>query len=103
MVKTFNGDGDVTNWLKKAKLVARLKKIVDLATFLPLYLEGPAFEVFDQKIEVDKMDSNKIKCILLSAFAQNIFTAYELFRQRSWMAGEQVDVFLAELRKLARG
>ena len=40
MVKGFSGEGDLVAWLKKAKLVAKLAKIGDLASFVPLYLEG---------------------------------------------------------------
>lgn len=103
MVKTYDGtSGDVACWLKKVKLVAKLKKAGDLASFIPLYLEGPAFEVYDQMEETEKEDAKKIEETLLNAFALSSFNAYETFRQRSWMAGEAVDVFLADLRRLAR-
>ena len=103
MIKAFDGSsGDVACWLKKVKLVVKLKKAGDLANFIPLYLEGSAFEVYDQMDEDDKGDAAKIEETLLNAFAQSSFGAYETFRQRSWMVGEAVDVFLADLRRLAR-
>ena len=42
MIRPFSGEGDVVAWLKKIQLVAKLQKITDLASFLPLYLEGEA-------------------------------------------------------------
>ena len=40
MVKTFSGEGDVEAWLAKVELVAKLTSIDDVASFIPLYLEG---------------------------------------------------------------
>ena len=46
-------------------------------------------------------DSEKIKLALKTAFAVDAFTAYELFVARRLQPGETVDVYLAELRRLA--
>ena len=103
MVKVFDGtNGDVSNWIKKVKLVAKLKKVTELASFLPLYLDGDAFEVFDQMNEEDKADAKKIETALLKAFAQSSFNAYKAFRQRSWIVGETVDVYISNLHRLAK-
>ena len=51
--------------------------------------------------EDDKRDSRKIKLALRTAFAVDSFTAYELFVSRRLHPGETVEVFLAELRRLA--
>ena len=40
MIKSFNGEGDVQAWISKAELVAKLTRIEDVASFIPLYLEG---------------------------------------------------------------
>ena len=93
MVKVFDGFGDVATWLKKVKLVAKLRKIDALSAFIPLYLEGSAFKVFDQMAEADKEDAEKIEATLLDAFAQSNFDAYDAFRQRQWKTGEPADVF----------
>ena len=61
-------------------MVAKLKKVADLATFLPLYLEGSAFEVYDQMAERDKEAATEIEKTLLQAFALSTFKAYEEFR-----------------------
>lgn len=104
MIRAFDGsDGSsVETWLRKIKLVVKLKGIKELHNFLPLYLEGAAFAVYDQLSDKDKEDGTKIEEALLSAFAEDQFSAYDNFRQRSWLAGEQVDVYLADLRRLAR-
>ncbi len=97
MIKEFNGQGDVSTWIKKVKLVATTKKITDLASVLPLYLDGPAFAVFDQMKEEKKKDAQEIERVLLDAFGMNAFQAYDNFRQRTLMCGEPVDVYLSEL------
>lgn len=45
MIKSFDGSSgvEVETWLRKIKLVAKLKSISDLHNFLPLYLDGAAF------------------------------------------------------------
>jgi len=49
----------------------------------------------------EKKDFSKIKQTLRTAFAADSFLAYERFIVRKLQPGETVDVFLAELRKLA--
>jgi formamidopyrimidine-DNA glycosylase len=101
VIKPFDGSGDVATWLKKVKLVARIKKIKDTAALIPLYLEGAAFAVYDQISDAEKDCADDVEKALLNAFGQNKFAAYDVFRQRSWCPGEAVDVFLADLRRLA--
>lgn len=101
-IKPYDGSTEIATWLKKVKLVARIKKITDLAAFIPLYLEGPAFEVYDQLSDKAKEDGNAIEGTLIQAFGQNKFAAYDVFRQRNWSAGEAVDVYLSDLRRLAK-
>ncbi|KAG0713665.1 hypothetical protein GWK47_015711 [Chionoecetes opilio] len=49
----------------------------------------------------DKNDFSKIKAALISAFAADKFVAYEQFVTRRLQDGESVDVYLADLRRLA--
>lgn len=100
-IKPFDGTGDVSTWLKKVDLVARLHRIDNVAALIPLYLEGTAFTVYDQLADYLKEDETAIKKSLRDAFGQNKFSAYDALRQRSWTPGEAVDAYLADLRRLA--
>ena len=66
---------------------------------LPLFLDGAAFSVY---LHLDEKDCyEKVKQALIKAFSTNPFTAYEQFVQRRW-SNESVDVYLSDLRRLAR-
>lgn len=101
-LKCFSGDGgeDISIWLKKVNLVAKIKKIEDVVSLIPLYLEGAAFAVYDQMAEDKKMNKDDVEKVLLTAFTQNNFGAYDSLRLRSWCPGESVDVFLSDIRRL---
>ena len=43
-----------------------------------------------------------VERVLLDAFAMNAYQAYDRFRLRIWEEGEAVDVYLTDLRRLAR-
>ena len=43
VTRSFDGSGNVENWIKKIRLVAKLKEVKKLESFLPLFLEGDAF------------------------------------------------------------
>ena len=45
MIKPFTG-GDVVSWLKKVTLVAKLQKLSDFASFIPLYEEGDPLALY---------------------------------------------------------
>ena len=100
-LRPFDGSNDVATWIKKAELVARIKKEEDEAAFIALHLEGMAFKVFEQMKEEDQQDAKAIKQRLRNAFGQNKFAAYDTFRQRSWCPGEAVDAYMSDLRRLA--
>ena len=101
VLNRFNGDGNVSVWLKQAHLAKSLLKLNDLAVVIPLFLDGPAFAVYDQLKEEEKRDADKIELALRTAFACNKFLAYDEFRNRQWKNGESVDVYLADLKRLA--
>ena len=60
-IKPFDGTGDVSVWLKKIDLVARLHGIDSVVALIPLYLEGTAFTVYDQLEDHMKDDEAAIK------------------------------------------
>ena len=99
MVKPFTGDGDVVAWLQKVKLVAKLGGIVELASFIPLYLEGGALAVYMEMPEADKAVDAKIEERLKEVYTDRAFVAYGKLIGMRW-SGESVDVFANELRRL---
>ena len=100
MVKTFSGEGDVVAWLKKIQLVARLQKLEDRASFLPLYLEGDALNLYLEMKEDDQKDVGKIEARLKAAFTEGPIASWVRLGKKRW-AGEQVDVYVNEIRRLA--
>ena len=100
MIRPFSGDSDLVAWLAKVKLVARLTNVTDLASFLPLYLEGDALALYLQMSVDDQTDKDKIEGKLKEAFTEGPFIAYSRLTNLRW-AGEPVDVFATEVRRLA--
>lgn len=92
--------GDFAEWVEKLELVAKLQKIDQVQTFLPLFLTGSAFAVYKQLPETDTNDYDKLKAALLEAFGVNSYAAYELLQHRVLQEGETVDVYLADLKRL---
>ena len=101
VLRAFNGDGDLVAWLQKAELVARLTNIKDVASFIPLYLEGGALAVYLEMDSEEQKQFDMIKKRLKEAFTDNEFVAYSKLRESRW-TGEPVDVYANELRRLAR-
>ena len=102
LVPSFDGTGDIVMWMKKIKLVATLKGNKDLATVIPLHLDGEAFCIYEEMSDADKTDPEKIEYALRTAFEIDRFTAYEKLQHRKWIPGEAADVYLSELRRLAK-
>ena len=102
LIPEFDGQNDpVQEWLDKAELVCKLQKVTELHTVIPLRLTGGAFSVYQQLGEEDKTDFKKVKAALLRAFAVDRFQAYDEYIGRKLRQGESVDVYLADLRRLA--
>ena len=100
-LQPFDGTGDVIQWLTKVDLVLKLKKIRNAAEVIPLFLEGAAFSVYKELADAEKEDAGCVRQALTAAFATNPFRAYEEMCQRVWR-DEPVDVYLTDLRRLAR-
>ncbi|QQP38158.1 Uncharacterized protein FKW44_018657 [Caligus rogercresseyi] len=62
----FNGTGEVEIWIKQAELAKTLLGIEDLATIIPLFLDGKAFAVYDQLDEEGKKDTGTIFSLIRS-------------------------------------
>ena len=101
MIRPFSGEGDVVAWLKKKiQLVEKLQKFTDLASFLPLYLEGEALALYLEMDSTDQLDIEEIKKRLKVAFSDAMFTAYAKLVKLRW-SGEKVDVCANEIWRLA--
>ena len=101
IITGFSGDGDVAAWLAKVELVARLTGEKDLATFIPLYLEGSALALYLELAEEKRADAALLKKELLRAFSDGEVKSFSRLKLVRW-AGESIDVFATDIRKLAR-
>ena len=87
-------------WLNKLKLVAKLRKIEDVVTLIPMYLKGNAHTVYLEIGEKDQANAESIEKQLKMSFLEGIFEAYNKLRKVTW-TGEPVDVYTVEIRRLA--
>jgi hypothetical protein len=102
LIKQYDGSGDFCEWLKKLELVCKLQKVKDLETVLPLFLSDGAFAVYDGLTEDSKNNYVALTQALQHAFSVNSFQAYEQFISRRLLPGESVDVYVSELKRLAK-
>lgn len=101
LVRKYDGSVDVQEWLEKLEMVCDLQGIKKISSFLPLFLEKGAFSVY-QTLSTDvRNDYGQLKQALLSAFSLSPQQAYNSFISRKLLPGESVDVFVADLKRLA--
>ena len=79
--------------------MAKLQNITDLASFLPLYLEGEVLALYLEMDSTDQVDIEEIEKCLKVAFSDDMFTAYAKLVTFRW-SGEKVDVYANEIRRL---
>ena len=102
LIPEFDGTTQsVSEWLEKLEVVCELIGATALHSIVPLRLKDGAFAVYQQLTVEQKRNYKEIKKALTSAFALDKFQAYEHFVERKMQSGEAVDVYLAELRRLA--
>ena len=80
--------------MAKVKLVLRLQKISDLASFIPLFL-GDALALYFELSEEDQLDADKIRSMLKTALMERAFSAYAKLGKMRW-AGEAVNVYASD-------
>ena len=95
-----NTSGEFYVWIEKLELVAQLQGITDLPKFVPLFLSGPAFAVYQQLGDTTKGDYDMLKAELSTAFSSDPFTSYDELKSRVLLENESVDVYLADIRRL---
>ena len=71
----------------------------DVASLLPLYLEGDALVLYMEMEETSQRDIDQIESRLKEVFTDNAFAAYRKLTMVRW-AGERVDVFANKIRQL---
>ena len=71
LVLEYDGTGtrSVVEWLEKLELVCKLRGVTDVASVIPLRLNGGAFAVYLQLDEDVRKSKEKVKAALLAAFA----------------------------------
>lgn len=103
LISQFKGLGDeqFSEWVVKAEMVAKIQKIDDLSNFIPLFLSAGALAVYQGLSDEVKGNYQQLKKALNAAFSANSFKAYEMFTRRYLLENESIDVYLAELKRLA--
>lgn len=102
IVSAFDGSSDFDEWVNKVELVAELQNVKKLETFVPLFLSGPAYSVYDGLESSTKQDYSLLRNALSKAFSLSAFSAYESFVARRYVPGEAPDVYLSDLRRLGK-
>jgi hypothetical protein len=101
IIPQYDGSGDFSEWVRKLELVAKLQKVSELEDFLPLFLYGGAFSVYQNLNEKIKNEYKLLKAALISCFSLNQFQAYNQLFSRKLEYGESVDVYVADLKRLS--
>ena len=96
-----NAGQSVVEWVEKAELLCQLSGVKNIECVVPMHLSGGAYAVYQQLSEEKRADFACIKDVLYTAFALSPVMAYKQFAACRLSPGETVDVFLAELHKLA--
>ena len=86
-------------WLKKGRLVAKLQQVDDVASLLPLYLEGDTLALYMEMEKDDQKRIEQIEALLKEPFTDDAFAAYRKVTMITW-AGEHVDVYTNKIRQL---
>ena len=102
ILQSFNGEGDVVAWVAKVELVAKLTGVKDLTSFIPLYLEGSALALYLELPDAKKKSEEELKKELITAYTDGQVVSFCRLREIRW-GGEPVDVFVNEIRRLAKG
>jgi len=105
LMYVFTGEGsqDLVEWFDKLELVAKsIKQLPPLETAVPMLLSGGAYSVYRGLPDDVKKDYKTLKEALMTAFVIDSASAYEQFSSRRLQPRESVDVYLADISRLAR-
>jgi hypothetical protein len=102
LFKPFDGEGeDFAEWVRRTELVASLQGIKSLEKLVPAFFTRGAFAVYESLSQECKEDYKKLKAAMLRAFSLGQQKAYDALVARRLKVGESVDVYAADLRRLA--
>ena len=99
MIKPFCGEGDVVARLRKVDLVVKLHNVDNVATVIPLFLEGDALALHLELSDWDQEGVDIIHTRLKQVFAEGPYEAYEKLKSVIW-TGESVDVYTNKIKQL---
>ena len=101
LIPKFDGTTDVSQWLQQLNVARVAAGISDVALIMPAFLRGNAFTVYANLPEDQQRSYQAIAAALTSAFGVDEHVAYRELVARRLRDGEPVDVFVADLRRLA--
>ena len=101
LIPKYDGTTDVSQWLKQLNVARVAARITDVAMVLPAFLRGNAFTVYANLPEEQQRGYQAIEDALTTAFGVDEHVAYRELVTRRWRDGEPVDVFVADLHRLA--
>lgn len=76
MLKSFCSEGEVTVWLSKSKLRARLREITDIGCVISLYLKCDALALYIEMTVKEQRDADVIQLRLKETFTYGPFVSY---------------------------
>ena len=90
-----------SQWIDKLELVAKLQKIKELESFVPLFLCESAFDCYKAINEEDISDYKKVKLILLEKYCSDPGLAYKELIRRKLFADKNCESYYADNSRLA--
>ncbi len=89
-------------WMRKLRQMARLYQVEkDLVILIPSFLEERAYAVYEQLPDTVQVDPKLLEQSLYDAFSVRRYGAFEKLRTRKMKDDETVDIFLADIKRLA--
>lgn len=101
IIPSFGGTEDFAKWVIKFENAAAVLKLSDLHSIIPLFLHGDAQEVYQGLDSAVKKDFALVKAALIKIFSIDPLQAQARFAARRLELGECLDVFVADLQRLA--
>lgn len=102
LIPKFNGrEESVAEWFDKLCWICCLHGVSNVAAVLVVRLTGQAYKVYAQLTSKEKLNVDGVQQALVKAFEVDEFSAYDQLVCRRLESGEPVDVYIADIRRLA--